>query len=221
MRVLVAEDDPDVGEDLKNALVQAGFVVDLVTNGESAWYQGDVEEYSAVILDLGLPILDGLAVLRNWRSQDRMMPVIVLSARGDWAEKVEGIEAGADDYLSKPFKMEELLSRLRALIRRTGGHASSVLVFDNLRIDTRRMSVSVSGTAAQLSQMEFRLVNFLAHNVGRVVPTGEIAEHLYGSTRPGDTNAIEALIMRTRKKIGSQKITNRRGFGYSFVAGSA
>lgn len=221
MRVLVAEDDPDVGADLENALTHSGFTVDLVTDGEEAWFRGDVEDYDAVILDLGLPRLDGLAVLRNWRSSSRMLPVLILSARGDWSEKVEGIEAGADDYLGKPFKMEELLSRVRALIRRTAGHASSVLEFGDLRIDTRRMSVSLSGGPVQLTPLEFRFVNYLAHNADRVVSTDEIAEHLYGTIRAGDANAIEALIKRTRRKVGADRIQNRRGLGYLFTGGRA
>ncbi len=214
MRALVVEDDPDVGPDVVRGLEAAGFVVDLVRNGEDAWFQGDTEEYDLAVVDLGLPRLDGLSVIRRWRANDRHFPVLILSARGDWSEKVEGIETGADDYLAKPFQMAELVSRARALVRRSSGHAAPVLVLGNLRIDTRRMSVSLEGKPLTLSQLEFRLLNYLAHQRGRAVPAGEIAEHLYGATETSDTNAVEQLIVRLRRKIGVSRIETRRGFGY-------
>jgi two-component system OmpR family response regulator len=214
MRALVVEDDPDVGPDLVRALSGAGFVVDLATNGDDAWFKGDVEDYDIAVLDLGLPRLDGLSVLKKWRANDRGMPVLILSARGDWTEKVEGIEAGADDYLGKPFAMEELVSRVRALVRRSAGHAVSSVAIGALRIDTRRMSASLNGVPLALSQLEFRLLNYLAHHPGEAVPAGQLAEHLYGAADSGDSNAIEALIMRLRRKIGTERIETRRGFGY-------
>ena len=214
MRALVVEDDPDVGPDVARALQGAGFTVDLTVNGEDAWFKGDVEDYDVAVLDLGLPRLDGLSVLRKWRANDRGLPVLILSARGDWTEKVEGIEAGADDYLAKPFAMTELITRVRALVRRSAGHASPVLTVGPLRLDTRRMAATLNGQPLTVSQLEFRLLNYLAHQPGKAVSAGELAEHLYGADEPGDSNAIEALIMRVRKKIGASMIQTRRGFGY-------
>lgn len=221
MRALVVEDDPDVGPDVVRALEQAGFVVELSTDGEDAWFQGDVENYDLVVLDLGLPMLDGLSVLRKWRSGGRRHPVLILSARGDWTEKVEGIEAGADDYLAKPFEMGELVTRAKALVRRTAGHAAAVVEAGKLRIDTRNQAVTVDGAAIALTQLEFRLLNYLAHQPGRAVPAGELAEHLYGADEPSDANAIEALVLRLRRKVGADAIRTRRGFGYLLETGSA
>jgi DNA-binding response OmpR family regulator len=217
MRALVVEDDPDVGPDIARGLQDAGFVVDLVRNGEDAWFQGDTEDYDLAVVDLGLPRLDGLTVIRRWRANDREFPVLILSARSDWTEKVEGIETGADDYLGKPFQMAELVSRSRALVRRSAGHAAPVLVLGALRIDTRRMSASLDGKPLLLSQLEFRLLNYLAHQRGRAVPASEIAEHLYGATEAGDTNAVEQIIVRLRRKIGTARIETRRGFGYQLI----
>ena len=214
MRCLVVEDDPDIGAGLRRSLEAAGFSVDLVRDGDTAWFQGDVENYDAAVLDLGLPRLDGLSVLRKWRAAGRAFPVIVLSARGDWTEKVEGIEAGADDYLSKPFEMGELVARLRGMVRRGAGRTSSVVVVGALRLDTTRMSATFNGAPARLSPLEFRLLDFLAHQSGRAVPADELAEHLYGAAESGDANAIEAIVARLRKKFGADLIATRRGFGY-------
>jgi DNA-binding response OmpR family regulator len=220
MRALVVEDDPDVGPDVARALRSAGFVVDLATNGNDAWFKGDVEDYDIAVLDLGLPKLDGLSVLKKWRSNGRMLPVLILSARSDWTEKVEGIEAGADDYLAKPFEMGELITRARALVRRTAGQAASLIAVGSLQIDTRRMNASVNGVPVALSQLEFRLLNYLAHHRDRAVPATELAEHLYGANEPGDSNAIEQLVVRLRRKIGGERIETRRGFGYQLGSGS-
>lgn len=214
MRCLVVEDDADIRADLQRALQAAGFSVDATADGESAWFQGDTEEYDAAILDLGLPKLDGLSVLRRWRSAGRAFPVIVLSARGDWTEKVEGIEAGADDYLSKPFQMGELIARLRGLVRRGAGRLSNVVVAGALRLDTTRMTAVFDGAPAKLSPLEFRLLDFLAHQSGRAVSADELAEHLYGASESGDANAIEAIVARLRRKFGADVIVTRRGFGY-------
>ena len=214
MRCLIVEDDSDIQSDLTRALETSGFVVDVAGDGETAWYQGDVEDYDAIVLDLGLPRLDGLSVLRRWRAAGRGFPVIVLSARGDWTEKVEGIEAGADDYMSKPFEMGELIARIRGLIRRGAGRLSNVIEIGRLRLDTTRMSAVYDGAPAHLSPLEFRLLDYLAHQPGRAVPAGELAEHLYGASESGDTNAIEAIIARLRRKFGAAIITTRRGFGY-------
>lgn len=221
MRALVVEDDPDVGPDVVRALEAAGFVVELARNGEDAWFKGDVEDYDVAVLDLGLPRLDGLSVLRKWRSNGRAFPVLILSARGDWTEKVEGIEAGADDYVAKPFEMGELITRVRSLVRRTAGHAASMLSVGDLQIDTRRMTAALNGVPVSLSQLEFRLLNYLAHHVNRAVPATELAEHLYGANEPGDSNAIEQLVVRLRKKIGAKRVETKRGFGYVLTAGDA
>jgi len=214
VRALLVEDDPDVGADVADALRAAGFVVDLCTNGEEAWFKGDVEDYEIAVLDLGLPRLDGLSVLRRWRSSGREFPVLILSARGDWTEKVQGIETGADDYLAKPFEMGELIVRVRALVRRAAGRTSSVLDCGRLKLDTRRMSATLDGKPVPLSPLEFRFFDYLAHNADRAVSAGELAEHLYGAAESGDTNAIEALVMRLRRKFGADVVQTRRGFGY-------
>lgn len=214
MRALVVEDDPDVGPDLARALTAAGFTVDLVRDGEDASFKGSVEDYAGVILDLGLPRLDGLSVLRRWRSEERAFPVLILSARGDWTEKVEGIEAGADDYLAKPFEMGELVARFRGLVRRSAGRLSPVINAGRLSLDTRRMSATLNGTPVRLSPLEFRLLDCLAHQPGRAVSAGELAEHLYGLSESSDANAIEALIVRLRRKVGAEVIETHRGFGY-------
>lgn len=219
MRALLVEDEPDVAADLELALRDAGFVVDIAREGEDAWFKGNVEDYDVAVLDLGLPRIDGLTVLKRWRSAQRSFPVLILSARNDWTEKVAGIEAGADDYLGKPFEMAELIVRVRALIRRAAGRASSIIEVGRLVLDTHRMSATYAGRPIRLSQLEFRFLDYLAHQPGRAVSAGELAEHLYGAAEPGDSNAIEALVVRLRRKIGPGVIETRRGFGY-LLAGS-
>lgn len=214
MRALIVEDSPDVAQHVAEALTAAGFVVDHARDGEDAWFRGDTGEYDLVILDLGLPKLDGLSVLKRWRGAGRLFPVMILSARGDWIEKVEGIEAGADDYLGKPFEMGELVARARGLVRRAAGRGASVMRFGSLMLDTARMSANVAGTPVRLSPLEYRLLNYLAHHAGRPVSAGEIADHLYGLSEQADVNAVEAVVTRLRKKLGAEAIQTRRGFGY-------
>jgi DNA-binding response OmpR family regulator len=214
MRVLVVEDEPRIAEDIATALRAAGAVVDIVSDGEAAWFKGDTEDYALVVLDLGLPRLDGLAVLKRWRHNGRQMPVLVLTARGTWAERVEGIDAGADDYLPKPFQMEELVARYRALIRRSAGIGSAVIEAGPLTVDPRDMRVSVRGIPVTLSPLEYRLVAYLALQKGRVVPAHELIGHLYGDDDAREANALEALVMRLRRKLGADIIETRRGFGY-------
>ncbi len=214
MRILVVEDEATIARDVASALREVGYVVDVCGNGEDAWFLADTEPLDAMILDLGLPRLDGLSVLRRIRAGGSTLPVIILTARGNWMERVEGIDAGADDYLPKPFQVEELLARLGAVLRRTGGHASPLIEVGRLTLETRRRTAAVDGRSIDLSALEFRLVRYLAHNRGRVVSQGELAEHVYESDREPDSNALEVLIGRIRRKIGSDLITTRRGQGY-------
>ncbi len=214
MRALLVEDDPDVCADVGIALRAAGFIVETAGDGEDAWFKGDTEDYDVCVFDLGLPRLDGLSVLRRWRGAGRGFPVLILSARDDWTEKVEGIESGADDYLAKPFEVGELVVRVRALVRRAAGQVSPLLDRGRLVLDTRRLSVALDGRPVRLSPLEYRLVDYLAHHDDRAVSAGELADHLYGAAESGDTNAVEALVLRLRRKLGAELIVTRRGFGY-------
>lgn len=215
MRLLVAEDDLRIAEDIRSALTGSGYAVELVHDGEEAWFKGDTEDYGLVVLDLGLPRMDGINVLKQWRSNGRHMPVLVLTARASWAERVEGIDAGADDYLPKPFQFEELLARVRALIRRSVGHGAATIEIGDILIDTRSMRVSLAGIPLSLTPFEYRLLSYLAHHRNRVVPLSELLDHVYGDDFSREGNALEAVIARLRKKLGSSVITTRRGFGYS------
>jgi DNA-binding response OmpR family regulator len=221
MRILVVEDEPRISADIGAALRASGMAVDTVEDGEAAWFAGDTEDYDAVILDLGLPRLDGLTVLKRWRANDRRFPVLVLTARGVWTERVEGINAGADDYLPKPFEMEELLARLRALLRRSAGQAAPILHSGPLTLDPRHMRISLRGVPVALSPLEYRLLAFLMHHAGRVVPATELADHLYDAGNDRDPNAIEVIVARLRRKIGNGTIETRRGFGYVVLGSSA
>ncbi|MBY6202853.1 response regulator transcription factor [Maritalea mobilis] len=214
MRALAVEDDPRIAADLQAALSGAGFRVDRTGDGEEAWFLGDTEEFDLVVLDLGLPRLDGLAVLKRWRANGRTMPVLVLTARGTWQERVEGIEAGADDYLPKPFRMEELIARARALVRRAGGHATALQEVGDLSLDTNRMGVALRGVPVQVTALEYRLLAYLMQNRDRPVPPTELLEHLYGDDDAREANALEAVIARLRRKLGPGVIGTRRGFGY-------
>ncbi|GIL03268.1 MAG: DNA-binding response regulator [Alphaproteobacteria bacterium] len=217
MRILLVEDEPRIAGDIATTLRAAGYVVETARDGEEAWFRGDTEDYDLVVLDLGLPRMDGLAVLRRWRAAGRAMPVLVLTARGAWAERVEGIDAGADDYLPKPFRMEELAARVRALIRRSVGLACPVIAAGRLSLDTSRMRISRDGVPVALSPLEYRLVAYLMHHKGRVVAVGELLEHLYGDDDAREANALEATVARLRRKLGADAILTRRGFGYAIA----
>lgn len=219
MKILLVEDEARIADEVTDALKGAGYVVDHVADGETAWFQGDTEEYDAVILDLGLPGLDGLSVLKRWRGNDRRFPILILSARGSWSERVEGIDAGADEYLPKPFHMEELLARLRAIIRRAAGQVTGVLQVGPLSLDPKQMRVTKDGQALNLSPQEYRLISYLMHHAGRVVTQIELTEHLYAQDFERDSNAIEVLVGRVRKKVGPDLIETRRGFGYVMKGG--
>jgi DNA-binding response OmpR family regulator len=214
MRILLVEDEPRIAHHVAATLKAAGYVVETADDGEEAWFRGDTEDYDLIVLDLGLPKMDGLAVLKRWRASGRAMPILVLTARGAWAERVEGIDAGADDYLPKPFRTEELLSRVRALIRRSTGHGASLIEAGPLSLDMRQMRVAVDGVPVPLSPLEYRLVAYLMHHRGRVVPGPELLEHLYGDDDAREANALEAVVTRLRKKLGAAAIETRRGFGY-------
>ena len=214
MRILVVEDEPKISQSIVSALSAANYSVETSHDGEDAWFRGDTEDYDLIVLDLGLPKIDGLSVLKKWRSAGRMMPVLVLTARGAWMERVEGIDAGADDYLPKPFQVEELIARVRALIRRSVGQGSAVLTAGPLAVDTRQMRVLIDGSPVAVSPLEYRLIAYLIHHKGRVIPPPELVEHLYGDDDARDVNALEAVVMRVRKKLGQELIETRRGFGY-------
>jgi DNA-binding response OmpR family regulator len=214
MRILLVEDDPRIRDDVAAALRAAGYVVDCEGDGEEAWFLGDTETYGAVVLDLGLPQMDGLSVLKRWREAGRDFPVLVLTARGTWSERVDGIDAGADDYLPKPFRMEELLARLRAIIRRSSGNSTSTITVGDATLDTRQMRLTVRGVPVALAPQEYRLVAYLMLNRGRVVPQQELAEHLQSVHFERESNAVEVLIGRVRKKLPADLIETRRGFGY-------
>ena len=218
MRILLAEDERRIAADVATTLEAAGYTVDTVTDGEEAWFRGDTEDYDLVVLDLGLPKMDGLAVLKRWRASGRAVPVLVLTARGAWAERVEGIDAGADDYLPKPFHMEELLARVRALIRRSTGMGAPTIEAGPICLDTRRMRVTRNGVPVALSPLEYRLLAYLMHHKDRVVPATELLEHLYGDDDAHEANALEAVMTRLRRKLGPSAIETRRGFGYAVGA---
>jgi DNA-binding response OmpR family regulator len=214
MRVLIVEDDIRIAEDIRDAVQAAGFVADMVHDGEEAWFIGGTEPYDAVILDLGLPGIDGLTILKRWRSEEHTFPVLILTARSAWQERVDGIDAGADDYLVKPFQIQELVARLRAIVRRASGHATTTIQVGPLTVDTRMMSVSVNEKPISLSPLEYRLIAYLAHNQDRVITQTELSEHLYAYDGEKDSNAVEVLIGRVRRKLGEGLIETKRGFGY-------
>ncbi len=214
MRLLVVEDDKDLNRQLVSALSQAGYAVDRAFDGEEGWFLGDTEPYDAVVLDLGLPKKDGISVLSEWRRAGRMMPVLILTARDRWSDKVQGFDAGADDYVAKPFHIEEILARLRALLRRAAGHATSEFQCGPVHLDARAGRVSVDGRPVKLTSHEYRLLSYLMHHAGKVVSRSEIVEHLYDQDFDRDSNTIEVFVGRLRKKLGADVIQTMRGLGY-------
>ena len=215
MRILIVEDEPTLGKQLKTTLEANGYAVDLSIDGEDGHFMGSTEEYDAVILDLGLPEIDGLTVLGMWRKEGRKFPVLVLTARDSWSDKVAGLDAGADDYLAKPFQTEELIARLRALIRRASGNTSSELTAGDVRLDTRSGRVTLAGEPVKLTAQEYKLLSYLLHHKGKVVSRTELIEHIYDQDFDRDSNTIEVFVTRIRKKLGADVITTIRGLGYS------
>ncbi len=217
MRILVVEDDTNLNRQLKEALTEGGYVVDVAFDGEEGHFLGDTEPYDAVILDIGLPQMDGLSVLEEWRRAGKTMPVLLLTARDRWSDKVQGIDAGADDYVAKPFHMEEVLARLRALVRRAAGHASNEITAGPVRLDARSGRVTVDGQAIKLTSHELRLLSYLMHHKGKVVSRTELTEHLYDQDFDRDSNTIEVFVGRLRKKLPEDCIQTVRGLGYQIV----
>ncbi len=214
MRVLVVEDDVDISRQLVGVLTDAGYAVDAAADGEEGHFLGETEPYDAILLDLGLPTLDGVTVLERWRRAGVKTPVLILTARDRWSDKVAGFDAGADDYVAKPFYIEEVLARLRALVRRAAGHATSELECGPLRLDTRAARVSIDGSPIKLTALEYRLLAYLMMHKGRVVSRTELVEHLYDQDFDRDSNTIEVFVGRVRKKLGVNIIQTVRGLGY-------
>lgn len=218
MRILLVEDEPTLRQQLCSGLQEAGYAVDESDNGRDALHLGETESFDAVVLDLGLPQIDGLTVLKRWRSAERSMPVLILTARDNWHEKVAGIDAGADDYLTKPFHMEELLARLRGLIRRASGHASPLLHCGPVTLDTRSGRVTLEDQSVPLTSHEYKVLAYLMHRPGTVVSRTELTEHIYAQDADRDSNTIEVFIARLRKKLPASLIETVRGLGYRLVA---
>jgi two-component system, OmpR family, response regulator len=219
VRVLVVEDEPALAFRLQQVLEEAGFAVDVAYDGEEGWYLGDTETYDAVVLDLGLPKLDGVTVLQRWREANRSMPVLILTARGRWSQKMAGFNAGADDYVTKPFEMDEVVYRLRALIRRAAGHSQPELTCGPVRLDTNSARVAVNGIPVQLTAQEFRILSYLMHHQDKVVSRTELSEHVYDRHFDRDSNVLDVLIGRIRKKLGADVIETIRGQGYRLASG--
>jgi len=221
MRVLVVEDEARIARQLTTALSAAGYAVDCAADGARGEYLGQTERYDAVVLDLGLPKIDGLTLLRRWRDAGVTMPVLVLTARGSWHEKVHGIDAGADDYVAKPFRMEEVLARLRALIRRASGQVTAELRCGSITLDPRAAKVTVGGNPVRLTSHEFRVLSYLMHHRDRVVPQSELIEHIYAENLDRDSNTVEVFVARLRRKVGASAIETVRGLGYRMQCGAS
>jgi two-component system, OmpR family, response regulator len=219
VRVLIVEDEALLARQLASALGDAGYAVDTAVDGERADFLGRTEHYDAIVLDLGLPKIDGLTLLRRWRDSGLAMPVLVLTARGSWYEKVQGIDGGADDYVAKPFRIEEVLARLRALIRRSHGQVTPELKSGPVTLDPRTSRVLLRGEPVKLTSHEFRVLSYLMHHRGRVVPQSELIEHIYAQRFDRDSNTVEVFIARLRRKLGASFIETVRGLGYRIDAG--
>jgi two-component system OmpR family response regulator len=214
MRLLLAEDEARLADHLAAALGTSGYAVDIARDGERADFLAHTERYDAVVLDLGLPKVDGLTLLGRWRKAGMTMPVLVLTARASWHEKVQGIDGGADDYVAKPFQIEEVLARLRALIRRSTGHADSELRCGAVALDTKLARVTLNGVPVKLTSHEFRIASYLMHHRDRLVSQTELTEHIYAQTFDRESNTVEVFIARLRRKLGPAFVETVRGLGY-------
>ncbi len=219
MKVLVVEDEALLAKQLAAVLGDAGYAVDGAADGERADFLIRTEHYDAVLLDLGLPKIDGLSLLRTWRESGLVVPILVLTARGSWHEKVQGIDGGADDYVAKPFRIEEVLARLRALIRRASGQVTPELRAGKVALDPRLARVTLDGVPVKLTSHEFRVLSYLMHHHGRVVSQGELTEHIYAQNLDRDSNTVEVFVARLRRKLGASIIQTVRGFGYRISQG--
>ena len=217
MRILVVEDETSLAKQLTSSIAQAGYAVDHAADGERADFLAHTEQYDAMVLDLGLPKIDGLTLLRTWRDTGVATPVLVLTARGSWHEKVRGIDSGADDYVSKPFRIEEVLARLRALMRRASGYATSEIRAGSVTLDSRLSRVTLNGMPVKLTSHEFRVLSYLMHHRGRVISQAELTEHIYAQDFDRDSNTVEVFIARLRRKLGPSVIETVRGLGYRMV----
>src|SRR5262245_482024 len=214
MRVLIVEDEPSLSDQLAAAVGEAGYAADTARDGPRADVLVHTETYDAIVLDLGLPGIDGLTLLQQWRASGVAVPVLVLPARSSWEEKVHGIDSGADDYLAKPFRIEEVLARLRALIRRASGHATAVLRCGPVTLDSRQARVTLHDAPVRLTAHEFRVLSYLMHHRDRIVSATELTEHIYAQDLDRDSNTIEVFIARLRRKLGAAFIETVRGLGY-------
>jgi len=219
LRTLIVEDDPKISRDLSQALKDAGFLVETSSDGANAWFRGGTESYDLIILDLGLPTLSGLEVLARWRQEGVDTPVLVLTAKGSWVERVDGINAGADDYLPKPFRIEELIARSRALVRRSASRGTSRQLVGRLELQMGSMKILMDGSEVSLTPIEYRLMSYLIVQTGRTLSASVLLEHLYGTGNPREANALEAIVTRLRRKLGPDIIRTRRGFGYELGYG--
>jgi two-component system OmpR family response regulator len=217
MRVLVVEDDKALREQLETALANAGYAVDAVDNGEDGQFQGETEPYDVILLDLGLPKVDGLTVLKNWRAGGVTTPVLILSARDRWSEKVEGLDMGANDYVTKPFNTNELLARVRAHVRRRTDHASAVLEVGDLQLNSASAQVTVAGQPVKLTAFQYKVLDYLMHHAGRIVSRAELTEKIYAQDHERDSNTIEVFIGILRRKIGTDRIITEKGLGYRLI----
>jgi two-component system OmpR family response regulator len=218
MRILIVEDEARIADLIADVLQSEGYIAEIARDGEDGWEKGGTESYSAAILDIGLPRMDGISVLRNWRKEGVNFSVLLLSAKSSWNERVEGIDAGADYYMVKPFQMEELLARLRALLRRTSTQKMTALSVGDLQLDLLQMRITLEGRRIKVTPLEFRLLSYLLHHKGEVVAQSVLAENIYFRDQEPDSNAIEVLIGRLRRKLGSDLIETKRGFGYVIAA---
>ena len=218
MRLLLAEDDPDLSRQLKSFLEDSGYAVDASMDGEDVHFLGETESYDAIILDLGLPVMDGISILKKWRDNGIDTPVLILTARDGWSEKVTGLDVGADDYVPKPFQIEEVLARIRALIRRAAGQASPEISIQGLTLNSASSKVTVDGMPIKLTAQEYKLLSYMMHHPNKVISRTELTEHIYDQDFDRDSNTIEVFVTRVRKKIGIDIIKTIRGLGYQLVA---